>query len=72
MKKRGKAGKISKRQKNWRSLDRQFSQIVSHAEQAPLDIHFFQSPEHESAELHIVFDIPENGFGLSATLLAQG
>lgn len=33
---------------------------------------FFSPPEHESMELHIVFDIPENGFGLSAPSLAQG
>jgi hypothetical protein len=45
---------------------------VSHAEQPPLDIHFFQSPEHEPAELHIVFAISENGFRLSAALLSQG
>jgi len=45
---------------------------VSHAEQTPLDIHFFQTPEHKSAELHIVFDISENGFGLCAALLSQG
>jgi hypothetical protein len=45
---------------------------VSHTEQPPLDIHFFQSPEHESAEFHVVFDVSENGFWLSAALLAQG
>jgi hypothetical protein len=53
-------------------MDRQFSKIVGHAKQTPLDIHFFQSPEDEPAEFHVVFDISENGFGLSGTLLPQG
>jgi hypothetical protein len=45
---------------------------VGHAEQTPLDIHFFQTPEHKPAEFHVVFDIPENGFGLCAASLSQG
>ena len=45
-------------------MDRQFSQIMSHTKQPPLNIHLFQSPEHKSTKFHVVFDIPENGFWL--------
>ena len=45
---------------------------MGHTEQSPLDIHFFQSPEHEPTELHVVFDVPKDGFRFSAALLSQG
>ena len=61
-----------KRQKNWRSVGRQFTHIVSNREDAPLSIHLFQSPEHEPAHAHVMFDIAEHGFNIRSTLLAQG
>jgi len=45
---------------------------VSDADQTPLDLDFFQSAEHKSAEAHIVFEVAKDGFGFNTALLAQG
>ena len=57
--------------KNWWFLGRQFLQIMGHADQTPFGIDLFRASEHESPEMPVMFDIPEDGFDFGGTLAAK-
>jgi hypothetical protein len=48
--------------------DRQFSHIMSNADQQPFGIHFLLATQVKSAEAHVVFYVAEGCFHIHRTL----
>jgi hypothetical protein len=74
---KGRSRKDGKRQKSHKTKkaeqlgSRQLDEIVSQGEQAEFSAYFFQTSEHKSAEISIVFDMTENTFHLPAAARPQ-
>ena len=44
---------------------------MGNANQTPLGIDLFKPPEEEPSDLHVLFDIPKDGFDISTALSTQ-
>jgi hypothetical protein len=53
-------GNCDERQKNWRSLHRQFLHIMGDTHQTPLGFDLLHAPEIEPAEFSVVLNMPED------------